>query len=83
MATGAEDPAAAAQADNDKPDHPAHDRPADDLVTERGLRPGWAKLRALKGRPTGEYGSSEELVHVRNRGCIAAVSPGIVAVIRL
>ena len=28
---------------------------------------GWAKLRALEGRPTGEYGSSEELVHVRNR----------------
>ena len=29
-----------------------------------------------------EYGSSEQLLHVRNRGCIAAVSPGIAAVIR-
>ena len=34
-------------------------------VTESGLA-GWAQLRALKSRPTGERGSSEELVNVRN-----------------
>ena len=29
---------------------------------------------SLKSRPTGDRGSSEELVNVRNRGCVAAVS---------
>ena len=46
------------------------ERPADRLSVS---------LRALRGSPTGEYGSSEELLHVRNR----PESPGIAAVIRL
>ena len=40
----------------------------------RGVRPGSGRLGPSeaatgKSRPTGEYGSSEELLHVRNRGC--------------
>ena len=48
-------------------------------VTESGRR--LSEVGNWKAAQLGEYGSSEELVHVWNRGCIAAVSPGIVAVI--